>query len=125
MLPPQLSVLNGLDYFRPLSRRWLDRAPPAMMGASARIEDRTRYSGGGYMDALRAYHGDSTRKERSLARVRADRSDGRIRQGVYWRHDCPARSEPELGIPAVLARLVRTIFAGLPDEDATMFPRRS
>lgn len=83
-----------------------------------------------------AYHGKPEVKETYLTRVRAHAAADEIIQGVTWENGkgCAVgctlhtydhrRYERELGLPEWLARLEDTIFEGLPNEQAKLFPEQ-
>ena len=86
---------------------------------------------------MKAYHNDSSIKEKYLARVRAHREADEILQGFgYWEDGkecavgCTLHSskhdayETELGIPVRLAYLEDSIFEGLPVDLAKSWPER-
>ncbi len=85
---------------------------------------------------LQAFHNDPKIKKTYLARVVAHRKADELIKGKYWEKGkgcavgCTIHSsehnryETELGIPEWLARIEDTIFEGLPDKEAKMWPER-
>ena len=92
------------------------------------------------MKNLKAYHGSPEIKAKYLARVRRHREADELIKGQYWRNGkgcavgCTleerfaearhAAYETDLGIPVALARLEDSIFEGLQDSEAQLWPER-
>ena len=88
------------------------------------------------MTELLSFHNDSIVKEKYLNRVIAHAKADEIIKGTYWEEGkgcavgCTIHSdshkayEKELGLPEWLARLEDTIFEGLPNKDAKVFPQQ-
>lgn len=85
---------------------------------------------------MKAFHNDEAIKQKYLKRVEKHRLADELVQGVAWQDGkgcavgCTLESynhaqyEKELGIPEWLARVEDTIFEGLTEEDAQMWPER-
>jgi len=83
-----------------------------------------------------AFHNDEKIKEKYLERVRAHARADEIVKGQYWKDGkgcavgCTIHSddhtsyETELGIPEWLARLEDTLFEGMPNEQAKLWPEQ-
>ena len=93
------------------------------------------------MNELKAYHGSPDLKAKYLSRVRQHHEADEIVKGQYWRDGkgcavgCTleeryseagghAAYETDLGIPVALARLEDSIFEGLQDSEAQLWPER-
>ncbi|MBP9091223.1 hypothetical protein KBI23_09350 [bacterium] len=87
------------------------------------------------MNTLRAFHGDTSVKNKFLTRVRAHRQADEFRQKYFYWHNgvgcavgCTIHSdnhelyETELGIPHILARLEDYLFEEMPDYMAKKWP---
>jgi hypothetical protein len=92
------------------------------------------------MKELKAFHGSPEIKAKYLARVRQHREADELIKGQYWQHgkgcavgctleeryneDKHMAYETDLGIPVALARLEDSIFEGLQDSEAQLWPER-
>ena len=88
------------------------------------------------MTELLTFHGDPSIKAKYLEQIIAHEKADEIVKGKYWENGkgCAvgciihggdhAKFEPLFGIPEWMARLIDTLFEGLPNEDAKKFPRR-
>jgi hypothetical protein len=85
---------------------------------------------------MKAYHNDPQIKTSILAVLAAHRAADEIVKGQYWQNGkgcavgCTIKSdnhieyEADFGIPVMLAYLEDTIFEGLPNADAKLWPER-
>ncbi len=83
-----------------------------------------------------AFHGKQEIKDKYISRVRAHREADHLIRGKGWENGrgcavgCTleaydhARYPIELGIPEWLARVEDTLFEGMPEEDAMLWPER-
>jgi hypothetical protein len=83
-----------------------------------------------------AYHGDATIKTAILAQLAQHRTADELVQGIYWENGrgcavgCTIHGgehgeyETRFGIPMMLARLEDSIFEGLPNDVAKLWPER-
>jgi hypothetical protein len=90
--------------------------------------------GGVYMKKLLAFHNDEAVKNKYLERVLAHQKADEIVQGIYWENGkgcavgCTIEGsdhlmyEKKLGIPSGIAYLEDTIFEGLSNTKAKLFP---
>ena len=92
------------------------------------------------MKNLKAYHGKPALKAKYLSRVRQHREADELIKGQYWQNgkgcavgctleeryneDKHMAYETDLGIPVALARLEDSIFEGLQDSEAKLWPER-
>jgi hypothetical protein len=92
------------------------------------------------MKNLKAFHGSPALKAKYLARVRQHREADELVKGKYWEQgkgcavgctledryneDKHMAYETDLGIPVALARLEDSIFEGLPNAKAMLWPER-